>query len=116
MRHHNSNRKLGRKRKGRTALLKTMAVSLLIRERMTTTEAKAKELRPYVEKLITKGKSGTLAARRLVSEKLGKSRAADKLFKSIGPKYQDRAGGYIRIIKLPNRQSDGSKMAQIELV
>ncbi len=116
MRHHNSNRKLGRKRKGRSALLRTMAVSLIRYEKISTTEAKAKELRPYVEKLVTKGKKDTLTSRRLVAEKLGKSLAIQKLFKKIGPKYQSRAGGYTRIIKLPNRQSDGSKMAQIEFV
>ena len=116
MRHHNSNRKLGRKRKGRKALLKTMAVSFLLREKITTTEAKAKELRPYVEKLITKGKKDSIAGRRLVAVSLGKSLAADKLFKTIGPRYQNRAGGNTRIIKMPRRHSDGSKMAQIELV
>lgn len=116
MRHHNSNRKLGLKRKGRTALLRTMAVSLLRDERINTTEAKARELRSYVEKIITKGKTDSLASRRLVISKIGQTRTTDKLFKTIGPKYQSRAGGYTRIIKLPNRQSDGSKMAQIELV
>jgi large subunit ribosomal protein L17 len=116
MRHHNTNRKLSRVRKQRKALLKTLAVSLIQREKITTTEAKAKELRSFVEKLITHGKNDDLNSRRLVAGRLGRNYSATKLFKIIGPKYRERAGGYTRIIKLPNRQSDGSKMAQIELV
>jgi large subunit ribosomal protein L17 len=116
MRHHNVNRKLGLKRKGRRALLKSMASSLILREKIVTTEAKAKELRPYVEKIISKSRDGAAPSRRLIASKLGKNRITDKLFKSIASRYQDRAGGYTRITKLPRRQSDGSKMAQIELV
>ncbi|HZS42864.1 MAG TPA: 50S ribosomal protein L17 [Candidatus Paceibacterota bacterium] len=115
MRHHNSNRKLGLKRKGRSALLKSLARNLIREEKIVTTEAKAKELRSYVEKLISRSRKDSLANRRLVAAKITKSKEVNKLFK-IGSRYQDRAGGYTRIVKLPRRLSDGSRMAQIELV
>ncbi len=116
MRHHNSNRKLGLKRKGRTALMKTMAVSLIRDEKIVTTEAKAKELRPYIEKIISKSKTDNIAARRLVASRIGQNRAVTKLFKDIGVRYETRKGGYTRITRLARRMGDGSKMAQIELV
>ncbi|MCR4334809.1 MAG: 50S ribosomal protein L17 [Patescibacteria group bacterium] len=116
MRHHNNTRKFGREKNQRNALLKSLALSLLIKEKIKTTEAKAKELRPFVEKLVTKSKTGTLAMRRLISSRIGDNDGVDALIKEIGPKYKDRNGGYTRIIKLPRRQSDGSKMAIIEFV
>lgn len=85
-------------------------------EKLVTTDAKAKELRPYVEKLISKSRKENLSARRAVASKIGKNKATEKLFKTIGSRYATRAGGYTRIIKLPRRLSDGSKMAQVELV
>lgn len=116
MRHHNANRKFGRERKVRVALLRSLAVSLIRDEKIKTTEAKAKEIRPYVEKLLTKGKNPTLAARRLITEKLGGVRAAKKLIDEIAPKYIKRTGGYTRIVKLSPRQGDASPMAIIEFV
>lgn len=115
MRHHNANRKFGRPRRQRTALLRGLARSLVISERITTTEAKAKELRPFIEKLVTKGKSGTLAERRLIASEIG-PRASKKMIESIGAQYKDRQGGYTRIVKLSPRKSDASPMAVIEFV
>ena len=116
MKHHAGTRKLGRERNARRALLKTLAVSLIRDGRIKTTEAKAKELRPFIERLVTHAKSDTLAKRRLVISRLGGSDKADKLFSIIGVKYKERNGGYTRIIKLPNRLNDQSRMALIEFV
>jgi large subunit ribosomal protein L17 len=116
MRHHNKNRKFGRTKDQRHALLKSLAVSLIERGKIRTTEAKAKELRPFVERLITTGRTGTLASRRLVSARLGNTQGTKKVMGEIADKYKDRKGGYTRIVKLPRRMSDGSKMAIIELV
>lgn len=95
--------------------MKALAVSLIQNEKIKTTEAKAKELRPFVEKLITKAKGGDLARRRLVAARVGET-PAKKLFEKIAPKYKERNGGYIRIMKMPRRVGDGSKTAIIEFV
>lgn len=95
--------------------MKSLAYALVTNSKITTTEAKAKELRPMVEKLITKGKLGTLAARRVIASRLGQEGSAI-VMKTLAPKYKDRKGGYTRIIKLPRRESDGSPMAIIEFV
>lgn len=116
MRHSNKNRILGRDRKGRTALLKSLMYSLLVHEGMTTTLAKAKEMRPHMEKLVTKGKTDTLASRKLVYSRIGESSASKKLFSTIAPRYATRNGGYTRIIKMPRRKSDAAEMARIEFV
>ena len=116
MRHGNSNRKFGRKTDERRALLSSLAEALFVRGKIKTTTPKAKELKSYAEKLITKARVGTLAARRSVISKLGNEKRAKKLFDVVAPKYKDRTGGYTRIVKLPNRTSDGSPMAIIELV
>ena len=116
MRHHNQNRKFGRPASQRRALLRSLAEALITRERIQTTEAKARELRPFIEKIITKTKPGTLAARRLVVSRLGTATRAKKLMEVLGPKYANRAGGYTRIVKLPPRKSDGAKLAIIEFV
>lgn len=116
MRHHNANRKFGRKTGLRRALLRSLAEGLIKNGRIKTTEAKAKELRPFVEKLLTQARKNTLAARRLVIARLGNAARAEPLFKNIAPRYLKRPGGYTRIIKLPPRVSDGSKMAMIEFV
>src|SRR3989344_5266327 len=115
MRHGNTNRKFGRTSNQRKELMRNLAIALLERGKIETSEAKAKDLRPYVERIITKGKNDTVASRRLVSAKLNRA-ATDKLFKEIGPKFKDRAGGYTRIRHLANRMSDGARMAIIELV
>lgn len=115
MRHHNANRKLSRKTKVRKALLNSLAQALILHEKIRTTEAKAKELRPFVEKLITNGKLGTVATRRAIKDKVGVA-ATKVLVDNISKKYEKREGGYTRITKSVRRLSDGSKMAFIELV
>jgi large subunit ribosomal protein L17 len=117
MRHHNKNRTLSRTRRGRTALLRGLAVSLLDNGAITTTEAKAKELRPFVERLITRAKTDSVASRRLISSRLGEPNAdiLKKLFGEIATKYSERAGGYTRIIKM-GPTAAGRRDAVIELV
>jgi large subunit ribosomal protein L17 len=115
MNHGRSNRKFGREKNQRNALLKSLALSLVLEEKIKTTEPKAKEIRPFVEKLITLSKNGTVATERLLNARIGTA-GSKKLVKVLGPKYKERAGGYIRITKLNDRKSDGSKMAQVELI
>ncbi len=117
MRHHNSVRKFGRTSNGRRALLKSLALALINHGRIETTEAKAKELRPYVEKLVTKAKDNSVASKRLIIPRLmNRKEESKKLFEEIAPKYKDQKGGYTRIMKLPQRQGDAAKMALIEFV
>lgn len=117
MLHHNKTRKFGRVRKVRTALMRSLAHNLILEEKMITTEAKAKSLRPYVEKLITKAKTDSVANRRLVSSKLGNDKqATTKLFTTIGPRFKDRKGGYVRIVRVGVRPGDGATKAYIGLV
>jgi large subunit ribosomal protein L17 len=116
MQHAKQKRTLGRTRSQRTALLRGLAISLLEHGRITTTSAKAKELRPFAERLITYGKQGTIAARRNAATKLGEpqNNVIGKLFDEIAPKYADRNGGYTRIIKMGVK--DGRDQSVIELV
>ncbi len=116
MRHHNKNRKFGRKRDVRRALLRSLALSLIQKEKIITTEAKARELRPFIEKLVTRGKIKSLASERLLIARLGSVAGSYKLIKNIAPRFQNRGGGYTRIIKLSRRGGDRSKMAMIEFV
>ncbi|MDD8029724.1 MAG: 50S ribosomal protein L17 [Acidobacteria bacterium] len=111
-----SGRKLGRTTAHREMLLRNLATSLIEKERVRTTVAKAKELRPFVEKLITMGKTGTLAARRRALAVLMKEDAVTRLFETVAPRFSERAGGYTRIVKLSPRKGDGAEMAVIELV
>ncbi|MFA6897843.1 MAG: 50S ribosomal protein L17 [Candidatus Paceibacterota bacterium] len=115
MRHHNANRKFGMKRKGRKALGRSLVRALVVHGKMKTTLIKAKEIRPAVEKLITRGKIGTVANRRLLTSKTGSAELAGKIIKTA-EKYKDRKGGYTRITKLGRRISDGAQMAIIEFV
>jgi large subunit ribosomal protein L17 len=117
MRHSNQNRTFGRSRSQRTALLRGLALSLVEHGKIQTTEAKAKELRPYVEKLITKGKNDTVASRRLVMSTLGEPHTdtVQKLFSEVAKRYAERSGGYTRIIKLGETKA-GRREAYIELV
>lgn len=115
MLHGNKTKQLGREKNQRNALIKTLAVSLIRDEKIVTTEIKAKVLKSFVEKLVTKGKEGTLTARRLIAAKVGQA-MTDKMIKTISPKYKDRKGGYTRVIKVKTRLSDGARMAQIEFV
>jgi large subunit ribosomal protein L17 len=117
MKHHDSNRKLGRERKSRTALKKSLVRSLVLHESIETTEAKAKEIAPQVEKLITKSKINTLASRRVVSSALtGDRKLVAKMFDDIALRYKDRSGGYTRIIRTGNKADDARKMAKVQLV
>ena len=115
MRHGNVNRKFGREKGQRAALLKSLARSLILRGKMKTTVAKAQEIRPMVEKMVTRGKSATLANRRLLIASLGDVRAAGKLLKTAEG-YKDRTGGYLRITKMGPRAGDAAQMAVIEFV
>ena len=115
MRHHNKNRKFGRERKGRRALLHGLCRSLILHGEIKTTEARAKEIRPLVEKMVTRGKRATLANRRILVAALGDARTAQKLIKTA-EQYESRAGGYLRIVKLGSRKSDAAPMALIEFV
>jgi large subunit ribosomal protein L17 len=115
MRHHSATRKFGRVRKVRNALVKSLALSLVLNGKIKTTEAKAKSLRPIVEKMVTTGKIDTIASKRLLISKIGLM-GANKIVKDISPKYADRKGGYTRITKLPARKSDGGLMAVIEFI
>src|SRR5262245_59875906 len=116
MRHKVGHRKLQRTSSHRAALLRNMAAALIKHEQITTTTAKARELRPYVEKLITLGKRGSLSNRRLAHARLLDNAQLTKLFDVLAPSYADRAGGYTRIIKAGIRASDAAPIAVIELV
>jgi large subunit ribosomal protein L17 len=116
MRHRYGGRKLNRTSSHRKALLRNMAAALIKHEQITTTLPKARELRPYVEKLITLGKHGGLSNRRLAHARLLDDAQLVKLFDTLAGRYADRAGGYTRVIKAGFRGSDAAPMAVIELV
>src|SRR6187402_2863355 len=125
MRHRNAHRKLGRVSEHRTALLRNQAEALLAHERIETTVPKAKELRPYVERLITIAKRGvkandpkgvSLSARRLVMRDVLNETVVTKLFDELAPRFMERPGGYTRILKLGHRRGDAAELAQIELL
>ncbi len=116
MRHRAKGRQLSRTASHRRALLNNMATSLFQHERIVTTEAKAKELRPFAEKLITLARRGDLHARRLVERKVKDREVLTKLFAEIGPRFAGRPGGYTRILKLGHRPGDGADQARIELL
>ena len=118
MRHQNHNRKFGRKANVRKAFLRSLVRALVMEGRITTTEARAKELRPMIEKLITKARSGDMVTniRNLVSDMGGQLDVVTKITRDIAPKYTSRNGGYTRIMKIPARASDAAPMAIIEFV
>ena len=116
MRHLSQGRKLGRTTAHRQALLRNLVTSFLEKERVTTTVAKAKETRPLAEKMITLAKRNTLHARRQALAFVTKESVVRKLFDKLGPRFSERPGGYIRIVKLGTRAGDGADMAVIELV
>ena len=116
MRHRKSKKTLDRKKAPREALLSNLACQLVLYEKISTTQAKAKALRPIVEKMVTRAKKDTLANRRLLISKLPIKKAVKKLFEVFGPKYLERAGGYLRITKIGIRKGDGAEMATIEFV
>jgi large subunit ribosomal protein L17 len=116
VRHRKKGRQLSRTRSHRKATLRNMATSLFLHERIETTTAKAKELRPYAERLITLARRGDVHARRLVSMKIQDRQVLGKLFDDIAPRYMERPGGYTRVLKLGNRKGDAAEMSLIELV
>lgn len=116
MRHGKKFNHLGRKTAHRKAMLSNMACSLIEHKRINTTVAKAKALRKYVEPLITKSKNDTTHNRRIVFSYLRNKYAVTELFKEVSVKVADRPGGYVRIIKMGNRQGDNASMAMVELV
>ena len=116
MRHGSAHRKLGRTSSHRTAMFANMAASLIKHEQITTTLPKAKELRPFVEKLVTLAKRGDLHARRIAISRVRDVEQVGKLFAVIGPRYAERNGGYIRIMKAGFRYGDNAPLAVIEFV
>ena len=116
MRHNRAVNHLGRKSGHRKALLANMASSLILKKRITTTEAKAKALKPYVEPLITKSKEDTTHSRRIVFSYLKDKEATAELFRTVAPKVADRPGGYLRILHTGFRQGDAAEMVMVELV
>jgi large subunit ribosomal protein L17 len=116
MRHRRSGRKLGRDSAHRKALYANLAGALIEHGRIKTTEAKAKEVRPIAEKMITLGRRGDLAARRQALAFLRSNEVVHKLFAEVGPRFVDRPGGYSRIVKLGPRQGDAADWVYLELV
>lgn len=116
MRHRRSKRKLNRSGSHRTALLRNLSRALVLNERIETTVPKAKELRSFIEKIITKAKKGPAASYVLVMSKLPQKDICKKIFEEIAPKYMERKGGYTRILRTRNRKGDNAEMAIIEFV
>ncbi len=116
MKHNRKGKTLDRSNGPRRALLRNLATSLVLYENMNTTLAKAKAVRPLVEKLITTGRVKTLASRRRLARTLTIESAVNKVLEELGPRYATRPGGYTRIIKLGRRDGDGAEIAQIQLI
>jgi large subunit ribosomal protein L17 len=116
MRHRVAGWKLGRNTSHRRALLRNLVTSLILEERIETTVTKAKALRPHVEKMITLGKKGDVASRRLAAGYLMTRESVDKLFDTVAPRFGDREGGYTRIVLTGFRKGDGGEKAFIELI
>lgn len=117
MLHHNKTRKFGRERKVRVGFMRSLARALILNEKIITTEARAKSLRPYVEKLVTHSKTDSVAKRRLVAAELGNdTESTTKLFAELGPRFKERKGGYVRIVKVGQRAGDASMKAYIGFV
>jgi large subunit ribosomal protein L17 len=116
MRHRIAGRKLGRTTAHRQATLRNLTQSLFERDRIRTTLMKAKEMRPFAERLITLSKKGGLHRRRLVARQIHDRKVLRRLFDTISPRYMDRPGGYLRILKLGARKGDGAEMALVEMV
>ncbi len=116
MRHRNAGYKLGRNTSHRRALLRNLVTSIILEDRVETTIAKAKAVRPHVEKLITLGKKGDLHARRLALSFLQTREAVTRLFDTVAPRYGDRNGGYLRIVRRGFQRGDGAEKAFIELL
>ena len=115
MRHLKSGKKLSRSTAHRSALYRNLVASLLTHDRIRTTDAKAKEVRRFADRMVTLGKQGTLAARRRAAAFVRNPSAVQRLFSDVAPRFADRAGGYTRIVKLGHRPGDAAAMSMIEL-
>ena len=116
MRHRKKITKFGRPKASREAMLSNLAASIILYEKVRTTEVKAKAVRPLVEKLVTRGKVKSLHSKRELERILPEKMAVKKVLEVLGPRYKERPGGYTRITKLNQRQGDAAPMAQIEFV
>jgi len=116
MRHKKTKRTLGRKSGPRKALIKNLLNSLILYEKIKTTETKAKEIKPLIERMVTRAKKDTLHNRREIMKTIPTKNAVKKLFEVIGPKYKERKGGYLRIVKLGERKGDAAPIVLIEFV
>lgn len=116
MRHRKKTKTLDRTATARKALLRILASQLILYEKIQTTESKAKALRPFVERLISRSRTGDLASRRYLMKYLTVENAVKKLLEDVGPRYRARAGGFTRIIKIGQRKGDAARVARIELV
>jgi len=116
MRHRKKKVTLDRKVGPRTALLKNLAMQVILYEAVKTSDAKARAVAPIVERAITRGKLGTLAARRLLLSQFSTEHPVKKIFEVLAPRYKDRVGGYTRILKIGRRQGDAGEIVMIELV
>jgi len=116
MRHNKKGKILDRKKEVREMLLRNLVTQMVLSEKIKTTIAKAKAMKPIVEQIITKGKKDNLGCYKNIVEYVTIKKAAGKIIKELSPRYKERKGGYIRIIKLGNRKGDGAEMAQIEFV
>jgi large subunit ribosomal protein L17 len=116
MRHLKKGRKLGTDASHTTAMLRSLAIAVFTNERIKTTEARAKEVRPLVEKIVTWGKRGDVHSRRLAMAEIGDKELVHKIFADIAPRFEDREGGYTRILKLGPRKGDAAPMVILELV
>lgn len=116
MLHRVAGKKLGRDKNQRTALFKGLANSLILHEKITTTETKAKAVKPMIEKLVTRSKVNSIHSRRLLLKELGSENVVKKLLEVVGPKFKDRKGGYLRIVRLGARVGDQAKMVSLMFV
>lgn len=116
MRHRNTTKTLGRKKASREAMLKNLATSIILHERVKTTATKAKVVRPIVERAVTRGKENTIHNRRELMKVLMTEGAVNKVLDVLGPRYATRPGGYTRITKIGSRQGDGADMVEISFV
>lgn len=117
MRHRVAGNRLGRLQSERRALLKGLAIDLILRSKVRTTDAKAKALKPFVERLVTKARKDSLSNRRLVASRIPHPSAVKKLFSEIAPKYIDRSGGYLRIVKVSGfRRGDASSLSEVQWI
>lgn len=116
MKHQKKGRKFGRKKGQRRALQRSLLHNLIVHKKIKTTEAKAKEVRHLIEKIITTARKDSVSSRRLMFKKIQNDKDLKEMFSKIAPKYKERKGGYTRIIKLPQRKKDTAKMAIIEFV